>query len=59
MLALLREREWLTPAIISGVVGAAAACLLNDSGIVAASIALIYLAGSLGYVALEERYDQG
>jgi len=59
MLALLRERDWLTPAIISGVVGAAAACLLNDSGIVAASIALIYLAGSLAYVALEERYDQG
>jgi hypothetical protein len=59
MLAALREREWLTPAIISGVAGAAAACLLNDSGIVAASIALICLAGSLAYVALEERREQG
>jgi hypothetical protein len=58
MLAALRERRWLTPAIISGVAGAAAAFLLNDSGIVAASIALIYLAGSLGYVSLEDRYEQ-
>lgn len=53
MLTALKERSWATPAIISGLAGAAAACLLNDSGIVAAACALIYLAGSLAYLALQ------
>jgi hypothetical protein len=52
---LLGERGWLTPGIISGLAGAGAACLLNDSGIVAAALALIYLGGSLAYLALGGR----
>jgi len=52
MLAALRERAWFTPAIIASVAGAAAAFALNDSGIVAAAVALIYTSGSLGYIAL-------
>jgi hypothetical protein len=59
LLAALRERAWLTPAVISSVAGAAAAFALNDSGIVAAAIALLYAAGSLAYVALEEPSGRG
>jgi hypothetical protein len=52
VVAILQERSWLGPGIISCVVGAAAAFLLNDSGIVAASLALVYAAGALAYVSL-------
>ncbi len=55
LVAVLRERPWLTPAIVSSVVGAAAAFALNDSGIVAAALALVYTSGALGYAALGER----
>ncbi len=52
MLVAVSERAWFTPSVISGFGGAIAAFLLNDSGIVAAAVVLIYVAGCLGYVSL-------
>lgn len=52
-LAALR-RPWVTPALAACAVGALAAWLLNDSGIVAAGLALLYGVGSGGYLALGE-----
>jgi hypothetical protein len=52
MLAVLRERAWLSAALISCLAGSAAAFVLNDSGVVAASLALLYAAGTLAYLAL-------
>ncbi len=52
VIAVLRERVWLSPALIACVTGAAAAFALNDSGIVAASLTLLYAAASLSYVSL-------
>ncbi len=52
VLAVLQERSWLGPALIACVAGAAAAFALNDSGIVAAALVLLYGAGSLAYVSL-------
>ncbi len=52
VLAVLQERSWLSPALISCLAGAIAAFALNDSGIVAAALALLYGAGSLAYVSL-------
>ena len=49
-----RARPWLTPATIACTAGAAAAFLLNDSGIVSASLVLLYGAGSLAYLGLGE-----
>ncbi len=52
VLAVARERTWLVPALIACVAGSGAACVLNDSGIVAAALGLLYAAGSLAYVSL-------
>ena len=52
VMAALRERSWLGPALIACFAGAAAAFLLNDSGVVAAALVLLYGAGSLAYVSL-------
>lgn len=52
VLAVLRERSWLGPGLIACCAGAVAAFLVNDSGIVAASLALVYAAGSVAYVSL-------
>jgi hypothetical protein len=52
VVAVLRERAWLSPALIACVAASAAALVLNDSGIVAASLALLYAAGALAYLAL-------
>jgi hypothetical protein len=54
LMSAARARSWLTPAAISCTVGAAAAFLLNDSGIVSASLVLLYGAGSLAYLGLGE-----
>jgi len=48
----LRPRPWMTPAVVSCVIGAAAALVLNDSGILAAAMALLYGAGALAYLGL-------
>ncbi|MFB3882802.1 MAG: hypothetical protein ACE149_16170 [Armatimonadota bacterium] len=53
LLAALQQRFWLTPAAISGAAGALAAFALNDSGVVAAALVLLYSVGSLAYVSLE------
>jgi len=50
----LKEREWLGPALIACLAGAAAAAVLNDSGIVAASLALLYGGGALAYLGLQQ-----
>ncbi|MGD0110602.1 MAG: hypothetical protein ABSD48_01940 [Armatimonadota bacterium] len=50
--AALAHREWLAPALVASVVGAAAAWAFNDSGIVAAALALIYGVGSFAYLGL-------
>ena len=52
VLAVARERTWLAPSLIACFAGCAAAFVLNDSGIVAAALALLYAAGSLAYVSL-------
>ncbi|HUU53638.1 MAG TPA: hypothetical protein VMY87_01865 [Armatimonadota bacterium] len=52
VLAAARERRWLVPSLIACFAGCAAAFALNDSGIVAAALALLYAAGSLAYVSL-------
>ena len=52
VIAALREQEWLNAAVIACLCGALASVLLNDSGIVAGALALLYGAGSLGYLAL-------
>jgi hypothetical protein len=52
VLAVLRERSWLGPGVIACCVGAAVAFLVNDSGVVAAALALVYAAGSLAYTSL-------
>lgn len=52
VVAVLKERAWLSPALIACVAGATAAFALNDSGIVAASLTLLYAAASLSYVSL-------
>ncbi len=52
VLAVLRERAWLPAALVACLAGAATALLLNDSGIVAASLALLYGAGTLAYLSL-------
>ena len=52
VLAVVRERTWLAPSLIACLAGCAAAFALNDSGIVAAALALLYAAGSLAYVSL-------
>lgn len=54
LFAALGERPWLTPAVISAVVGAAAAILFNDSGILAAAMVLLYAAGAIAYLALAQ-----
>jgi len=51
-LAAVREQEWLQPAVVAAVLGAAAAFVLNDSGVVAGGMALMFGAGWLGYAAL-------
>jgi len=52
VLAVVRERTWLAPSLIACFAGCAAAFALNDSGIVAAALGLMYAAGSLAYVSL-------
>ena len=52
VLAAARERRWLVPSLIACSAGCAAAFALNDSGVVAAALALLYAAGSLAYVSL-------
>jgi len=52
VLAAVRARDWLAPMVVASLAGAAAACLFNDSGIVAAALALLYGVGSLAYVGL-------
>jgi len=54
LMSAARARPWLTPAAIACTAGAAAAFLLNDSGIVSASLVLLYGAGSLAYLGLGE-----
>ncbi len=51
-IAAMREQEWLQPALIACVIGAAAAFAFNDSGVVAAGMALLFGVGALGYAAL-------
>jgi hypothetical protein len=53
VLAALEARVWLMPALVGCGAGAAASFVLNDSGIVAAALVLLYGAGSLAYVGLE------
>ena len=48
----LAARPWMTPAVVSCVIGAAAAIVLNDSGILAAAMALLYGAGGMAYLGL-------
>jgi len=50
-----QARPWLAPAVGACLVGAALSWLVNDSGIVAAAMALLYGAGALGYVWLGEQ----
>jgi len=50
--AALAERAWLEPALVSCVVGGAAAWALNDSGIVAAAMVVVYGVGSFAYLGL-------
>ena len=52
VLAVMQDRTWLAPSLIACCAGCAAAFALNDSGIVAAALALLYAAGSLAYVSL-------
>jgi hypothetical protein len=52
VLAVLREQAWLSAALVACLVGSAGALVLNDSGIVAASLALLYGAGTLAYLSL-------
>jgi len=52
LLEALRRRAWLLPGLISLVVAAIAALALNDSGVLAAALALLYGAGSLAYLGL-------
>jgi hypothetical protein len=59
LLAAARTRDWLVPMVVACVAGAAAACLLNDSGIVAAALALLYGVGSLAYLGLGETPLEG
>lgn len=54
----VKERSWLAPAVGACAAGAAAAAVLNDSGVVAAALALLYGAGSLAYVSLEHEGSQ-
>jgi len=46
---------WLTPAVVACLVGSLAAAVLNDSGVVAAGVALFYGAGALAYVGLGDQ----
>ncbi len=48
----LSRRPWMTPAAVCCVIGAAASLVLNDSGILAAAMALIYGAGGIAYLGL-------
>ncbi len=48
----MREHEWLGPVLTAGLFGAAAAFLLNDSGVVAAGAALLFVVGWFSYAAL-------
>jgi len=52
--AAMAERPWLAPALTACVVGAIASWALNDSGIVAAALVLLYGAGSFAYLGLGE-----
>ncbi|UCC69045.1 MAG: hypothetical protein JSV79_03760 [Armatimonadota bacterium] len=54
LLSELKDRIWLTPAVLACLAGAAASFLLNDSGILGAALTLLYGAGSLAYVGLAE-----
>jgi len=58
LVSALQERFWLTPAVVSSAAGTAAAFALNDSGVVAAAMVLLYAVGSLAYVALERPAGQ-
>ena len=58
LVGALQERFWLAPAVVSSAAGAAAAFALNDSGVVAAAMVLLYGVGSLAYVALERPAGQ-
>jgi hypothetical protein len=51
-------RPWFRQSLIACGVGAAAAWVLNDSGIVAAALALLYGVGSLSYAGLGEALQQ-
>jgi hypothetical protein len=52
--AALSGRSWFVPSLVACIVGSATALLVNDSGILAAALALLYGAGSLAYVGLGE-----
>jgi hypothetical protein len=55
--AALAQREWLAPALVACVAGAAAAWAFNDSGIIAAALALTYGVGSFAYLGLGDAAD--
>ena len=55
----LAARPWMTPAVVSCVIGAAAAIVLNDSGILAAAMALLYGAGGMAYLGLGQADGRG
>ncbi len=57
-MAAFVERDWLAPGVIACTVGAAAALIFNDSGVVAAGLALLYGAGSLAYLGLEDQREE-
>jgi len=57
LLSQLRDRPWLTPAVLACLAGAAASFLLNDSGILGAALALLYGGGSLAYVGIGETFE--
>jgi len=55
LLAGSASLPWLTPAVVACLVGSLAAAVLNDSGVVAAGVALLYGAGTLAYVGLGDQ----
>jgi hypothetical protein len=55
----LAERDWVSPSVIACAVGAVVAFIVNDSGVVAAALVLLYGAGSLAYLGLDLSTHRG
>jgi len=54
----LGSRPWLSPALVGIGAGSAAAFVLNDSGVVSASLALAMGAAALTYLALDDQLSR-